>query len=191
MWSVSAIWWKYSSVCIVDNNWVVARYYSQFREVFIVRICPVYKLFYCKTIINRKTLFTAFDKPFYGIVFSKGHYSNVHCVHLPAGLGRTSAQFEIGIHACGTQGNTENGLYGYGAESGSGTWFENIIVIQYDPQVQEMWDKARKLRCTWHDLYEKSVTFRPFPVDTLDVIRTDFAGDNVGCWMQIQVGKGI
>lgn len=64
-------------------------------------------------------------------------------------------------------------------------------MIQYDPQVQEMWDKARKLRCTWHDLYEKSVTFRPFPVDTLDVIRTDFAGDNVGCWMQIQVGKGI
>ncbi|KAJ8978335.1 hypothetical protein NQ317_011458 [Molorchus minor] len=127
---------------------------------------------------------------FYGIVFSKGHYSNVHCVHLPAGLGRTSAHFEIGIHACGTSGNTENGLYGYGAESGSGTFFENIIVIQYDPQVQEVWDQARKLRCTWHDQYEKSVTFRPFPVDMLDVVRTDFAGDNVGCWMQIQVGKG-
>lgn len=24
----------------------------------------------------------------------------------------------------------------------------------------------------------------------LDVVRADFAGDNVGCWMQIQVGKG-
>ncbi|XP_031338601.1 uncharacterized protein LOC116167388 [Photinus pyralis] len=135
-------------------------------------------------------VYIGFDKPFYGIVFSKGHYSNVHCVHLPAGLGRTSAHFEIGIHACGTSGNTENGLYGYGAESGSGTYFENIIVIQYDPQVQEVWDQARKLRCTWHDQYEKSVTFRPFPVDMLDVVRTDFAGDNVGCWMQIQVGKG-
>lgn len=135
-------------------------------------------------------VYISFDKPFYGIVFSKGHYSNVQCVHLPAGLGRTSAHFEIGIHACGTSGNTENGLYGYGAESGSGTFFENIIVIQYDPQVQEVWDQARKLRCTWHDQYEKSVTFRPFPVDMLDVIRTDFAGDNVGCWMQIQVGKG-
>ena len=32
--------------------------------------------------------------------------------------------------------------------------------------------------------------FRPFPVDMLDVVRADFAGDNVGCWMQIQVGKG-
>ncbi|KAF5291966.1 hypothetical protein FQR65_LT11366 [Abscondita terminalis] len=139
---------------------------------------------------NLMKVYIGFDKPFYGIVFSKGHYSNVHCVHLPAGLGRTSAHFEIGIHACGTSGNTENGLYGYGAESGSGTYFENIIVIQYDPQVQEVWDQARKLRCTWHDQYEKSVTFRPFPVDMLDVVRTDFAGDNVGCWMQIQVGKG-
>lgn len=24
----------------------------------------------------------------------------------------------------------------------------------------------------------------------LDVVKADFAGDNVGCWMQIQVGKG-
>ncbi|XP_008552652.1 uncharacterized protein LOC103574878 [Microplitis demolitor] len=139
---------------------------------------------------NLMKIFLGFDKPFYGIVFSKGHYSNINCVHLPAGLGRTSVNFEIGIHACGTAGNTENGLYGYGAESGSGTYFENIIVVQYDPQVQEVWDQARKLRCTWHDLYEKSVTFRPFPVDMLDVVRADFAGDNVGCWMQIQVGKG-
>lgn len=135
-------------------------------------------------------VFVQFDKPFYGIVFSKGHYSNINCVHLPAGLGRTSATFDIGIHACGTAGNTDNGLYGYGSETGSGTYFENIIVIQYDPQVQEVWDQARKLRCTWHDQYEKSVTFRPFPVDMLDVVRADFAGDNVGCWMQIQVGKG-
>ncbi|XP_050532735.1 uncharacterized protein LOC126900814 [Daktulosphaira vitifoliae] len=139
---------------------------------------------------NSMKVFLGFDKPFFGIVFSKGHYSNGNCVHLPAGLGRTSVNFEIGIHACGTTGNTENGLYGYGADSGSGTYFENIVVVQYDPQVQEVWDQARKLRCTWHDQYEKSVTFRPFPVDMLDVVRTDFAGDNVGCWMQIQVGKG-
>lgn len=128
-------------------------------------------------------VFLQFDKAFYGIVFSKGHYSNINCVHLPAGLGRTSVTFEIGIHACGTSGNTDNNLYGYNSETGSGTYFENIIVIQYDAQVQEVWDQARKLRCTWHDQYEKSVTFRPFPVDMLDVVRADFAGDNVGCWM--------
>lgn len=139
---------------------------------------------------NLMKVFIEFDKPFYGIIFSKGHYSDVNCVHLPAGLGRTNAKFDVSINSCGTTGNTENGLYGYGADSGSGTFFENTIVVQYDPQVQEVWDQARKLRCTWHDQYEKSVTFRPFPVDMLDVVRADFAGDNVGCWMQIQVGKG-
>jgi hypothetical protein len=139
---------------------------------------------------NLMKVYIEFDKPFYGIIFSKGHYSDVNCVHLPAGLGRNNAKFDVSINSCGTTGNTENGLYGYGADSGSGTYFENTIVIQYDPQVQEVWDQARKLRCTWHDQYEKSVTFRPFPVDMLDVVRADFAGDNVGCWMQIQVGKG-
>lgn len=131
-----------------------------------------------------------FDKSFNGIIFSKGHYSYGNCVHLPAGSGRNSVFFDISINSCGTTGNTQNGLYGYGSQSGSGTFFENTIVIQYDAQVQEVWDQARKLRCTWHDQYEKAVTFRPFPVDMLDVVRADFAGDNVGCWMQIQVGKG-
>jgi len=139
---------------------------------------------------NLMKVFIEFDKPFNGVIFSKGHFANVNCVHLPAGLGRTSANFDVSINSCGTTGNTENGLYGYGSQSGSGTFFENTIIIQYDPQVQEVWDQARKLRCTWHDQYEKSVTFRPFPVDMLDVVRADFAGDNVGCWMQIQVGKG-
>ncbi|XP_076312569.1 transmembrane protein dusky [Tachypleus tridentatus] len=131
-----------------------------------------------------------FDKAFHGIIFSKGHYNYGNCVHLPAGSGRKSVYFDISINSCGTTGNTENGLYGYGGNSGSGTFFENTIIVQYDPQVQEVWDQARKLRCTWHDQYEKAVTFRPFPVDMLDVVRADFAGDNVGCWMQIQVGKG-
>ena len=92
---------------------------------------------------NLMKVFIEFDKPFYGIIFSKGHYSDVNCVHLPAGLGRTNAKFDVSINSCGTTGNTENGLYGYGADSGSGTFFENTIVVQYDPQVQEVWDQAR------------------------------------------------
>lgn len=47
-----------------------------------------------------------FDKPFYGIIFSKGFYSDVNCVHLPAGVGRSDAQFDIAINSCGTTGNT-------------------------------------------------------------------------------------
>ncbi|XP_015911955.1 uncharacterized protein [Parasteatoda tepidariorum] len=132
-----------------------------------------------------------FDKPFHGVVFSKGHYSQGNCVHLPPGTGHTSVYFDISINSCGTHGNSPSGQYNnYGSQNPSGSYFENTIVVQYDPQVQEVWDQARRLRCTWHDQYEKAVTFRPFPVDMLNVVRADFAGDNVGCWMQIQVGKG-
>ena len=42
-----------------------------------------------------------FDRPFYGMVFSKGHYSNVNCVHVPAGLGQTQATFDISLQVCG------------------------------------------------------------------------------------------
>ena len=34
-----------------------------------------------------------FDRPFYGMVFSKGHYSNVNCVHVPSGLGQTQVRY--------------------------------------------------------------------------------------------------
>lgn len=71
-----------------------------------------------------------------GVIFSKGHYSYGNCVHLPAGSGRSSVYFDIGINSCGTTGNTQNGLYGHGGQSGSGTFFENTVIIQYDPQVQ-------------------------------------------------------
>ena len=65
-----------------------------------------------------------------------------------------------------------------------------MIYLQYDPLVQEVFDQARKLRCTWYDYYEKSVTFRPFQVNMLNAVTANFLGDNLQCWMQIQSGKG-
>lgn len=34
------------------------------------------------------------------------------------------------------------------------------------------------------------MTFRPFAVDMLNAVTANFLGDNLQCWMQIQVGKG-
>ena len=84
----------------------------------------------------------------------------------------------------------QNGNNAVSAAPTSGLFIENTIIIQYDPQVQEIWDQARRLRCTWYDYYEKAVTFRPFNVDMLDAVTANFLGDNIQCWMQIQVGKG-
>jgi hypothetical protein len=38
---------------------------------------------------------------------------------------------------------------GYSSPTPQGSFIENTIIIQYDPLLQEVWDQARKLRCTW------------------------------------------
>ncbi|VVC28038.1 Zona pellucida domain [Cinara cedri] len=132
-----------------------------------------------------------FDRPFYGVIFSKGFYSDPHCVHVKPGTGHLSATFEILLNSCGmtSSGGAGGAVSGYG-QTPSGSYVENTIIIQYDPYVQEVWDQARKLRCTWYDFYEKAVTFQPFQVDMLHAVTANFLGDNLQCWMQIQVGKG-
>ncbi|XP_025834132.1 uncharacterized protein LOC112905612, partial [Agrilus planipennis] len=131
-----------------------------------------------------------FDRPFYGMIFSKGFYSDSHCVHLKPGTGHLSATFEIFLNSCGMSSSANHNAASYGGPTPSGSYVENTIIIQYDPYVQEVWDQARKLRCTWYDYYEKAVTFRPFQVDMLHAVTANFLGDNLQCWMQIQVGKG-
>ena len=42
-----------------------------------------------------------FDRPFFGLVFSKGHFSDPSCIHLQPGSGATSTVFEIQMNQCG------------------------------------------------------------------------------------------
>lgn len=137
---------------------------------------------------NHMKVNVEFDRPFYGMVFSKGHYSDSKCVHVTPGAGHLTANFDIFMGACGMS-SSETGVQANG-QPGTGLFIENTIIIQYDPQVQEIWDQARRLRCTWYDYYEKAVTFRAFNVDMLDAVTANFLGDNIQCWMQIQAGKG-
>lgn len=49
---------------------------------------------------------------------------------------------------------------------------ENILVIQSDEDVQEIWDTARKITCSRaiDDEQEKTIIFKPFVVDMLEVV---------------------
>lgn len=59
---------------------------------------------------NLMKVFIEFDRPFNGLIFSKGHYSYPNCVHLQPNTGRQNANFDIMINQCGTQGNTQVSL---------------------------------------------------------------------------------
>lgn len=87
-----------------------------------------------------------FDRPFYGMIFSKGYYSDQHCVHLKPGTGHLSATFEIFLNSCGMSSSANHNAQQYGAPTPSGSYVENTIIIQYDPYVQEVWDQVRHFR---------------------------------------------
>lgn len=85
-----------------------------------------------------------FDRPFYGMIFSKGYYSDSHCVHLKPGTGHLSATFEIFLNSCGMSSSANHNSQSYGAPTPSGSYVENTIIIQYDPYVQEVWDQVSR-----------------------------------------------
>ncbi|XP_013778928.1 uncharacterized protein LOC106463446 [Limulus polyphemus] len=129
------------------------------------------------------TVHVEFDRPYNGIIFSKGHYSTASCRYVNPRSGRNSYEFVIPMSGCGTVANDNiDGTGQFG--------FDNTIIFQNDELFQEIWDVARKISCGWISSIEKFVTFRPFTVDMLEVKEVFFTGDNVDCWMDLQRGEG-
>ncbi|VVC89796.1 unnamed protein product [Leptidea sinapis] len=108
-----------------------------------------------------------FSHPFEGIVSSKGQHGDPRCVYVPPSTGQTFFSFRIAYAKCGTK-----------------------PVVQYDKDLLEVWDEAKRLRCEWFNDYEKTASKPPMVIADLDVVQLDFRGDNVDCWMEIQAGKG-
>ena len=52
----------------------------------------------------------------------------------------------------------------------NGKFYENNIVIQYDKDLIEVWDEAKRLRCEWYNDYEKGITKPPIRVSDLEVV---------------------
>ncbi|XP_022903808.1 uncharacterized protein [Onthophagus taurus] len=119
-----------------------------------------------------------FSHPFEGIVSSKGQHGDPRCVYVPPLTGQSSFSFRIAYTRCGTKPDLH------------GQFYENTVVVQYDKDLLEVWDEAKRLRCEWFNDYEKTASKPPMVIADLDVIQLDFKGDNVDCWMEIQHGKG-
>ncbi|XP_068236799.1 uncharacterized protein [Palaemon carinicauda] len=101
--------------------------------------------------------------------------------YVRANSGQGTYTFIIPMMGCGTRT--------FDNDDGS-TGFENMIMIQHEEIVQEIWDTARKITCNWSSRMEKLITFRPFAVDMLPAKNVQYSGDDVMCWMDIKLGKG-
>lgn len=131
---------------------------------------------------NGMSVDVEFDLPFDGIIFSKGHFSDPACRYVGANSNVARFSFVVPMQGCGT--NNE-------ADAGSNL-ASNVIVIQNDAIVQEIWDSAQKLNCRWTDRVTKTVSVRPLTIDMLEAVDAKFINaddDAVDVWMDLQQGR--
>ena len=107
----------------------------------------------------------SFDKPFSGLVFSKGQFGTDNCVYVQPKSGRNNFRFSITYQGCGTKPDAK------------GKFYENTVVVQYDEELIEVWDEAKRLRCEWYNDYEKTATKPPMVIADLEVVELNFRGD--------------
>ena len=74
--------------------------------------------------------------------------------YLGPGTQTTSTTFVIPMNGCGTA-LSEPDPTSLESESQMKTGFSNIIIVQMDEEVQEVWDTARKINCEWVQYVEK------------------------------------
>lgn len=86
------------------------------------------------------------------------------------------------MQGCGTNNQADGGS----------NLASNVIVIQNDAVVQEIWDSAQKLNCRWTDRVTKTVSVRPLTIDMLEAVEAKFVNaddDAVDVWMDLQQGR--
>lgn len=93
-----------------------------------------------------------------------GQHSDPRCIYVPPSTGKTFFTFRISYSRCGTKPDL------------NGQFYENTVVVQYDKDLLEVWDEAKRLRCEWFNDYEKTASKPPMVIADLDVIQLDFRG---------------
>ncbi|CAG0881143.1 unnamed protein product [Darwinula stevensoni] len=127
----------------------------------------------------------SFSRPFAGIIYSKGFYSQPRCNYVQAEAAPANRfTFVIPSQGCGTTGQWEK------LRESQDVFVENTIIIQNDPLIQEAWDHARTIRCVWKHSIVKHLSASPFQVYNPLTVPITFNKYSVNSVMEIQEGKG-
>ncbi|XP_061930281.1 uncharacterized protein LOC108002970 isoform X2 [Apis cerana] len=133
-----------------------------------------------------KTMMTInieFNRAFDGVIYSKGFYTNPECRYVEQNSGQTKYSFTVSLDSCGTQFIND-----FAGEAGQ-AYLENVLVLQNEPGIQEVWDTVRRVRCLWEGNINKALTVN-FSVDMLNQEIVTFSGDTATAKLDIQVGRG-
>ncbi|XP_076248443.1 uncharacterized protein LOC143188203 [Calliopsis andreniformis] len=133
-----------------------------------------------------KTMMTInmeFNRVFDGVIYSKGFFTNPACRYVEQSTGQTKYSFTVSLDSCGTQFIND-----FEGEAGQ-AYLENVLVLQNEPGIQEVWDTVRRVRCLWEGNINKALSVN-FSVDMLRQEIVTFSGDTAVAKLDIQVGRG-
>ncbi|XP_039314419.1 uncharacterized protein LOC105196110 [Solenopsis invicta] len=129
------------------------------------------------------TINIEFNRAFYGIIYSKGFYTNPECIYVKQNSGLTRYSFKVNLGSCGTKFIND-------FESATGqAYLENVLVLQNEPDIQEVWDTVRRVQCIWKGNINQTLTTN-LSVDMLNQEIVTFNGDTATVKLDIQIGKG-
>ncbi|XP_044588455.1 uncharacterized protein LOC123267715 isoform X1 [Cotesia glomerata] len=133
-----------------------------------------------------KTMMTIdieFNRQFDGVIYSKGFYMMPECRYVAENSGQTKYSFTVNLDSCGTEFIND-----FEGEAGQ-AYLENVLVLQNELGIQEVWDTVRRVRCLWEGNINKALTVS-LSVDMLNQEIVTFSGDTATAKLDIQVGKG-
>lgn len=128
------------------------------------------------------TINIEFNRPFNGIIYSKGYYNHPDCRYVKENSDQTKYTFTVSLNSCGTEFINAFDTQGQ-------SYLENVLVLQNEAGIQEVWDTIRAVRCLWEGNLNKALSVA-LSVGMLTQEIVTFSGDTAMAKLDIQLGKG-
>ncbi|CAH3945498.1 unnamed protein product [Pieris brassicae] len=128
------------------------------------------------------TINIEFNKPYNGIIYSQDHFKDQDCIYVRENSNQAKYSFTVSLNTCGTRFFSD-------FENEGQAYLENVLVLQNEPGIQEVWDHIRRVRCLWEGNLTKQLV-SSLSVGMLNQITSNFSGDTAMARLDIQAGRG-
>ncbi|XP_044264999.1 EGF-like domain-containing protein 2 isoform X2 [Tribolium madens] len=128
------------------------------------------------------TITIEFNREFNGVIYSKGYYNTPECRYVNENSEMSKYRFTVSLNSCGTEFINAFDTQGQ-------SYLENVLVIQNEQGIQEVWDTIRAVRCLWEGNLKDSLSVA-LSVGMLSQEIVTFSGDTAMAKLDIQLGKG-
>ncbi|VEN51939.1 unnamed protein product [Callosobruchus maculatus] len=128
------------------------------------------------------TINIEFNRPFNGVIYSKGYYNMPECRYVQENSNQIKFSFTVNLNMCGTE-------FVNAFDTEGQSYLENVLVIQNEVGVQEVWDTVRSVRCLWEGNLKEQLSVS-LMVGMLSQEIVTFSGDTAMAKLDVLQGRG-